>query len=97
MITLEDCDCVLRQAQADSSGLSILEKIYYMARPQPVDLVEGADEVWKPPSRNAVPPQRGNDERRVYGHMADGFDYFTKYAGVYWPDSSGIWTNDIGV
>ena len=88
MITLEDCNCGLRQAQADSSGLTTMEKIYFMARGQPVDLVEGEDGVW-----SVEPPrsQYRNEGRYSYGHVGDCFDYFTKYAGVNWPDCSGIW------
>lgn len=69
MITIEYCNVCIQIPQADKSGLSTIEKMYYMARGLAVDLVEGKDGVW----RERVVRDRLKYE---YGHLADCFDYF---------------------
>ncbi|MCP9765158.1 hypothetical protein [Lacihabitans soyangensis] len=83
MMTLEDCDCGLRQAQADSSGLTTLEKMYYMARPEPVDLVEGDDGVFR---EKKIEGKNENERRGFIGRMfwaSDRFDSYEKEFDFY--------------
>jgi hypothetical protein len=91
MITLE-CD-VLDYARTDSSGLTTLEKMYFMARCKPVDLVEDEDGVWREPKRGSQ--YYGRYER--YGHSSDAMEYYIRFAGVPRTGNEGIWINDIGV
>jgi hypothetical protein len=90
MITLEDCNCNVDHILTIDEGLSTLEKIYFMARGQPVDLVEGEDGVFRKPKL------RGWADARGYGHLEDCLNY-TKWAGISFGDYSGIWINNIGI
>ena len=89
MVTMEDCNVCLLQAQTDRSGLTTIEKMYFMARGHPLDLVEGEDGIFRKPKL------RGWGDVRGYGHLEDCLNY-TKWAGISFGDSSGIWINNIG-
>lgn len=89
MITLEESG--LEYTYVDFSEHTTLEKIYYMVRTRPVDMVEGKDGVWKPPD-----PQWGSNDRVVYIYTDPEFKGFhealfeklrnSKYGG-YWTEA----------
>lgn len=87
MITLEDCNVCIQVAQADQSGLSTIEKIYYMARGLAVDIVEDNDGVWREKVLRDS-PQYG------YGHLVDAFDYYHAhlYSTFVNTKNGGFWT-----
>lgn len=81
MITLEESG--VDYTYIDMSEYTTLQKMYYMARPEPIDLVQGEDGVFR-----IERPSKVHDFH-YSGHMADAFDYYayTKWAGIYFTES----------